>query len=170
MGIRIHVERTDGSASATRRRTLTVAAATVVAVVLVGGVSYAFWSATGSGNATVSAVTAQALTVGASSPVVADLYPGKPTESLAFVITNPNSYAVNVSSASFGTATSSDAVNCPIGNLAIASGPFALSVTVPAGGSANASIANAVQMKTTAGDGCQGKTFTIPITVTGTQQ
>jgi hypothetical protein len=101
---------------------------------------------------------------------VADLYPGKPTEALTFTISNPNPYAVGVTAATLGTASSSDAVNCPISNLTIAPGPYALSVTVPAGGTASASIAGFVQMKTTAGDGCQGKTFTFPLTLTGSQQ
>jgi hypothetical protein len=170
MSLRIRIERTDAPVSATRRRGWTLAATTVVAGVLVTGVSYAYWTATGSGSATVGSATAQALTVTSSSPVVADLYPGKAAQALTFVITNPNSYAVNITSASLGVSTSSDSVNCAISNLTLLSGPFTVNITVPAGGSANGSIAGFVTMKTTAVDGCQGKTFTFPLTLTGSQQ
>ena len=152
------------------RRGLALAVTTVVAGVLVTGVSQAYWSATGTGAATVDSTTAQALAVTASSPVVSDLYPGKPTQALTFVVSNPNPYAVNVSSVTLGTATSSDATNCPISNLTITPGPYSLSVNVPAGGTANASIPSFVQMKTTALDGCQGKRFTFGLTLTGSQQ
>ena len=156
-------------------RGLALAATTVVAVALVSGVSYAFWSATGTGAATISSTTAQALTVTASSPVVADLYPGKPLQALTFVISNPNPYSVAVTSAALGTVTSSDATNCPTSNLTWGSGPISLSVTVPAAsggtpGTATAAIPSFVQMKSTALDGCQGKTFTFPLTLSGTQQ
>jgi hypothetical protein len=170
MSLRIRIERTDVPRSATRRRTLTLAAATVVAGVLVTGVSYAFWTATGSGSATVSSATAAALTVTSSSPVVSDLYPGKPTQALTFVISNTNGYAVNVTSAALGTATSSDATNCPTTNLTITAGPYTLNLVAPANGSVNGSIAGFVQMKTTAGNLCQGVTFTFPLTISGTQQ
>lgn len=152
------------------RRAVTLAVTTVVAGVLVTGVSYAYWTATGTGSATVSSLTAQALTVAASSPVVSDLYPGKPTQALTFVITNPNPYAVDVTSATLGTATSSDATSCPMSNLTITPGPYSLNINVPSGGTATGSIAGFVQMKTTALDGCQGRTFTFPLTVTGSQQ
>jgi hypothetical protein len=171
MALRIKLERTEGAApSVRRRRGWTVAAATVVAGVLVTGVSYAFWTATGSGSATVASVTAQALSVTSSSPVVSDLYPGKATEALTFVITNPNPYAVNVTSAALGTATSSDATNCPTTNLTVLAGPYALNLVAPANGSVNGSIANFLQMKSTAGNLCQGITFTFPLTISGTQQ
>ena len=162
----------DQTAPATRRRLRgwTVAAATVVAGVLVSGVSYAYWTATGSGSASVTSVTAQPLGVVSSSPVVADLYPGKPMEALTFTIANPNSYGVKILTASLGTYTSSSESTCPAAtNLSVAVGPYTLNVTVPANSSLNVSIPAFVQMVTGAQDPCQGKTFSFPLTLTGNQ-
>lgn len=175
MALRIRIERTEVPRSASRRRGLTLTAATIVAGVLVTGVSYAFWSATGSGSATVGTLTAQTLTIAATSPVVSDMYPGKPKQALGFVVTNPNSYSVLLnSSPTIGTAASSDATNCPVNatNISVASGPYTMTGTllVPAGGSVTLSVAGYVQLASTAGDGCQGKTFTFPVSVTGQQQ
>jgi hypothetical protein len=170
MALRIQLVRSETQAAPRRRRRWTVAVATVVAGILVSGVSYAYWTATGSGSATVASVTAQGLSVTSSSPVVSDLYPGKPVQALTFVISNPNPYIVNVTSASLGTATSSDPTNCAMSNLTYSAGPFALNIDVPAGGSANGTIAGFLQMNSGALNGCQGKTFTFPLTLTGSQK
>ena len=175
--LRIRIERTNAPASATRRRSLTVVAATAVAVVLVGGVSYAFWTATGTGNATVASVTAQALTV--SNVAVADLYPGKPAQALTFTVTNSNPYAVGLSSTITLGAVTSGSGACAASNLTLSSGPYTIvspaSLVVPAkAGATNGTLSvttnNFVQLASGALDACQNVTFTIPVNVTGTQQ
>jgi hypothetical protein len=158
------------------KRTGTVVAATAVAGVLVTGAAYAYWTATGTGNATVGSLSAQPLAVAAVSTVVSDLYPGK-TDDVSFVVSNPNPYPVGLNGATVtGTPTSSSEAACPgATNLTIATGPFTLSGTVPAAtgsspGSLTVSIPALVTMKTSADNGCQGRTFSIPISVTGMQQ
>ena len=147
----------------------------VVAIAAVGvfstGVAYAYWSATGNGNAAVGSLSAQPLSVAAVSTVVSDLYPGK-TNDVSFVVSNPNPYPVALNGAtSTGSPTSSNEAACPgASNLTIATGPFTLSGTVPAAGSLTVSIPALVTMKTSADNNCQGRTFSIPITVTGMQQ
>jgi hypothetical protein len=158
------------------RRVWTVVSVTAGLGVLASGAAYAYWSATGSGSAAVGSVTAQPLTVAASSTVVVDLYPGK-TDTVSFAVNNPNPYPVSLSGASVnGAATSNNEALCPgATNLTVATGPFSLSGTVPAAsgstpGTLTVSIAGLVTMKTTADNNCQGRTFTVPLTVSGTQQ
>jgi hypothetical protein len=175
MAMRIRIERTATPASATRRRSLTVAAATGVAIVLLGGVSYAWWTAGGSGNATVGSLTAQPLTIAASSPAVSDMYPGKAKQALTFTVTNPNAYTVVLNaSPTIGAAVSSDATACAVNatNLTVTTGPYTMTgtLTVTAGATVSLSVASFVQLPGTAGDGCQGKTFTFPVSVSGQQQ
>jgi hypothetical protein len=153
-----------------------VVAATAVAGVLATGAAYAYWSATGSGNAAVGSLTAQPLSVAAVSTVVSDLYPGK-TDDVSFVVSNPNPYPVALNGATVsGAPTSSSEATCPgAANLTIATGPFVLTGTVPAAsgstpGTLTVSIPGLVTMKTSADNNCQGRTFSVPLTVTGMQQ
>ena len=158
------------------QRVWAVVAATAVAGVLATGAAYAYWTGSGSGNAAVGSFTAQPLAVAATSAVVFDLYPGK-TDSVSFVVSNPNPYPVALNGATVsGTPSSSSEAACPgAANLTIATGPFTLSGTVPAAsgstaGTLTASIPGLVTMKTSSDNSCQGRTFTIPISVTGMQQ
>src|SRR3954469_16280675 len=174
MSFRIRIERTEVPMGATRRRSLTVAAATVVAVVLVGGVSSAFWTATGSGNATASSVTASTLSV--SNVSVADMYPNKPMQSLTFTVSNPNPYAVQLNTGiTIGTVTTSSG-SCGAGNLTYAVGTVNIvspaSLIVPAKSGTNGTLSvttnNFFQLGSGALDACQGVTFTFPVSVSGT--
>ncbi|MDT7550431.1 MAG: hypothetical protein QOE84_2825 [Actinomycetota bacterium] len=173
MALRISIVRTKAAdAPNRRRRRWTVAAATVVAGVLLSGVSYAYWTATGGGTATVGSVTAVPL--GITPGALADLYPGKPVEAITFTVTNTNPYAVVLGSPTLGTVTSNSEGTCGgAANLTVTPGPYTFAgapVTVPASGSISVSINNFVQMKTTALDACQTKVFNFPFTLTGTQQ
>jgi hypothetical protein len=177
MAFRISIVRTERSDVPKRRRRWTVAAATVVAGVLVSGVSYAYWTATGAGNATIASVTAAALSV--NNVVVADMYPNKAVEGLTFTVSNTNPYAVSLSNTiTLGTVTTGNPA-CPVGNLAISAGPYTITGTgpfiVPAkvgatAGTLSVTTNSFVQLSGGALDACQGVTFTFPVTVTGTQQ
>jgi hypothetical protein len=142
----------------------------IVAVCLVtlGGIAAALWSATGSGSGRARATTAQSVTVNATTGA-ADLYPGFTGGDLFFTLTNPNLYGVTFSSMSAGTVTSSDPTNCPASNVTVGS---ATGLSLPVGGSATSgtlSIADVVSMASAAPNGCQGVTFDVAVTLTGTQ-
>ncbi|MBK5306260.1 MAG: hypothetical protein JJD92_06180 [Frankiaceae bacterium] len=168
-----------GLQSSTHRRAWTVAAASVVAAILVSGVSYAYWSSTASGTATIGSTTAQPLVVSSIATPLADLYPGK-TDDLGFTVKNDNAYPVRVTALTGVSVASSDSAACPVSNLTLSSaispipvGGYQLTpvVTVAGGGgTATGTLPGLVQMNTTAGDGCQGKTFTFTLTFSGTQQ
>ena len=151
-----------------RRRAVTVA-------LLIGalslGVAFATWTATGTGSGTAQAVTAtaSAITGRAGTP---DLYPGFTQGDVYFKVTNPNPYPVQFTSATFGSVTSSDPTNCPASNVTVAASASGLSINVPANDTTgtNASIADVVTMVSGAPNGCQGVSFTIGITLSGSQQ
>ncbi len=133
-----------------------------------GGIAVALWSANGDGSGQAKALTAQTLTVTAAT-ATADLYPGFSGGDVSFTITNPNPYPVSFASMTPGVITSSDPTNCPSTNISVlnASG---LGLLVGANATSGAqSIANVVSMAGSAPDGCQGVTFTIALTLTGSQ-
>ena len=142
--------------------------ATVGGLVATGGVAWGLWSSTGAGDATAAARSAVAITVNAATGA-ADLYPGFTGGDAYFTVSNTNPYPVTFTSVTAGTIVSSDPTGCPAGNVSVSSPP-SLSLLVAAGASAvAASLPDVVTMAGTAPDGCQGVTFTIPLTLTGAQ-
>jgi hypothetical protein len=140
----------------------------VVAALLGGTVAYALWSANGTGSGNAKALTAQTITVNASTGT-ADLYPGFTGGKVYFTLTNPNPYAVTMTNMTSGAITSSDPTNCPSSNVTVgnASG---LTLNAPANSTTGQlSISNVASMAVGAPDGCQGVTFTVALTLTGTQ-
>jgi hypothetical protein len=153
-----------------RRRGLILVVASVLAIVLAGGVAIALWSASGSGSGTTKAITAQTLTVTAAATPTADLFPGA-SGALQFTVTNPNPYPVSMTSISYGSVTSSDQANCPASNLTLAAGgALGTPISVPASSTSGAaSVPSAATLGVSAPNGCQGVTFTVAVTLTGTQ-
>jgi hypothetical protein len=162
----IHMHRSDSGRDNGRKKKAVVAGV-LIAALLGGTAAYALWTANGSGSGTAKAITAQSITVNASTGT-ADLYPGF-TGKVYFTLTNPNPYPVTFNTMTAGTVVSGDTTNCPSANVT-ASGASSLSLTV-AGNSTSAqlSIAGVVTMASTAPNGCQGVSFTVPLTLTGTQ-
>ena len=135
---------------------------------LIAGVAFAAWTADGTGSANARARTAAPITVTAVTGT-ADLYPGFTDGDLSFTLTNTNPYPVTFSAMTPGAITSSSPVACPSSNLTVdtASG---LSLPVAANAtSGTQSIADVVTLDSRAPDGCQGVTFTVAVTLTGSQ-
>lgn len=147
--------------------------ATTVALVtgaLFIGVAFASWTASGSGTGSAKAVSAVASTINSGTPT-ADLYPGQANGDLYISVTNPNPYAVSFTSATFGAVSSGDEANCPASNVTVDASASSLSINVPAGSTGTAAtIADVVSMSSGAPNGCQGVTFTIAVTLSGSQQ
>jgi hypothetical protein len=132
-------------------------------------VAFALWSANGVGTGSAKALTAQSLTVSAAT-ATADLYPGFTLGDVFFSVNNPNPYPVTITAMTPGTITSSSPTLCPATNITVGSAT-GLNIPVAANSTASGqSIANVVTMLSTAPDGCQGVTFTIGLTLTGSQQ
>jgi hypothetical protein len=136
--------------------------------VTAGGFAYATWSASGSGSGNAKALTAVAVTVTAATGA-ADLYPGFSDGDVHFTLTNTNPYPITFTGMTAGAITSSDPTNCPSSHVTV-DNATGLSIAVAAGGTNVArSIADVVNMASGAPDGCQGVTFTIALTLAGTQ-
>lgn len=142
-----------------------------VASLGLASVAYAYWNANASGTAATKAVTAQALTVQAVAAPVAELFPGL-LGGLQFTVTNPNPYGVSLTGWSLGTITSSDPTNCPVSNvsLPVSTGTLGTAVSVPAHGTSSAvTLPGVLQMITNAANGCQGVSFNVALSLSGTQ-
>lgn len=156
------------SASFTRKGL--VVSGIVATGLVASGIAYAAWSSTPTGSGRAGAVTAVVLTVDAASGT-ADLFPGTTQGDVYFTITNTNPYPVTFTSMTTAGAITNtvagDSTACPATNVTLA-GATGLSLTVAANStSPMLSIANVVSMNIAAPDGCQGKTFEIPMTLTG---
>jgi len=134
------------------------------------GTAAAFWSATGSGQGQARSISAVALTVTAATGA-ADLFPGFTGGDVFFTVNNSNPYPVTFTSYSGATIVSSDPANCPNTNVSVAgSGSVTPSLVVGANASGVAgSIPDIVSMAASAPDGCQGKSFTVTLTLSGSQ-
>ena len=135
-----------------------------------GGGAYAYFGATGSGAGQASVGTSVTLLVKAASPSVASLLPGG-SGAVYFTVFNPDATPVTFTAVSeAGPAVSSTPTGCPATNVTISAQlPLSLTgVSVPANRtSPTLSIATFLEMAGDAPTGCQGVTFTVPITLEG---
>ncbi|MEA2685901.1 MAG: hypothetical protein QOE93_1096 [Actinomycetota bacterium] len=153
-----------------RPRKALIASAVVTTFAIIGGIAFAAWTSTGAGSGRAASGTAVQLTVNASTGT-ADLFPGTTVGDVYFTITNTNPYPVTFTTMTLGSAITNtvagDATACPPTNVT-ATGATGLSLVAPASStSAMLSIPNVVSMASTAPDGCQTKTFEIPLTLSG---
>ena len=141
---------------------------TMVALVAVGLV-YAAWTTNGTGSGYAKAGTAQALsTVDVSASTTATLYPGGPAGDVTIRISNPNSYPVTVTGVTGSGAITADAGHASCTTTGVAfTDQTGLTIGVPAGGATTATLTGAASMSNASVNGCQGATFTIPVTLSG---
>ena len=142
---------------------------------IAGGVAYAVWTVTGSGTGGAAATVSQNLVVTAVTPTgaAAALYPGGPAGSVYLQIANPNPFAVTVTGVAWGTPTSNNPTSCANSNISIDAGaPSTVSISVPANATAGTaySIPGVLDLSHSAPNGCQGLSFSVPVTLTATQQ
>jgi hypothetical protein len=132
------------------------------------GMAAALWSSTGTGAGRAEARTAETVTVAAATGT-ADLYPGFADGDLYFTLANTNPYPITFTAADAGTVTSSNPTGCPA-SLVTVDDATGLSLDVDAADtSSTESIADVVSLSSTAPDACQGATFSIALTLTGSQ-
>jgi hypothetical protein len=154
-----------------RKRVL--AASALVLGVSIVGVAIAAWTTGGSGSGQASAGSASSMAISAGTPS-SSLFPGASAD-VAATVSNPNPYAVHVSSVSLGTITvDAGHSGCNTASLSVTSpqsnGGSGWDVPAKSGGvngSLNLDLANAISMDNTANDSCQGATFTVALTATG---
>ncbi|HKN56443.1 MAG TPA: hypothetical protein VJX66_28390 [Amycolatopsis sp.] len=154
----------------TLRRAVVVTAA--VTATLGGGIAVAAWTSSGSGTATAKAGTAAAPTTGTidgSAITTGLLYPGGPLGTVKLLVNNPNPYPVVVTRVAAGTGAptgSGGSGTCTQNGVAFNTQNPVSGNAVPANGNATITLTSSVNMSAASDDGCQGATFSIPVTVT----
>ncbi len=149
-----------------RRRIAAAAAVAALAVTAVGALAY--WRTSGSGSGSAATGTPQAVTVvafaGGDAPT-SSLQPGG-TADVILRLSNPNAYAVTLISVSGNGAITADSghTGCTTTGVTFTN-QSGLSITVP-NGSSLVHLPGAASMGTTSSSGCQGATFSIPVTLT----
>jgi P pilus assembly chaperone PapD len=139
---------------------------TALAVTTGAGVAYAAWVANGTGSAAVTATTAQSLSATTVSPSVA-LYPGA-TADAVIQITNPNSFPVHVATITAnGAITGSGGTGTCTTTGVTLTLPASVSVDVSANSTKSITLTGAFAMSNASDTGCQGATFTAPISISG---
>lgn len=140
----------------------------VVLALGVTGLVYAAWTASGTGNGYAKAATAQALTtVDVSASTSATLYPGADGDVL-IKIANPNPYPVRVTEVNGNGAITADSGHSGCTTTGVTFEDQAeQTIDVPANGETQATLAEAAHMSNASDNGCQGATFTIPVSLTG---
>jgi hypothetical protein len=152
----------------TRRRSFIVGAMTVLVLSAVGLV-YAAWTTNGSGSGYAKAGSSQALTtVDVSASTTATLYPGA-TGDVLLKINNPNSYPVKVTDVTGNgaiTVDSAHAAGCVTTGVTFVN-QTGKSIEITANTQTQVTLTGAAKMTNASDNGCQGATFTIPVTLTG---
>ena len=158
----------------TRKKALVLALA--VAAASIASLAFAAWLSSGTGSAYAKAGSAEVLsTVDVSASTTATLYPGATGDAL-IKISNPNPYPVRITSVSLnGTNTdiTPDAGHATCSPTGVSfSNRTGLTIDVPAksggvNGLVEATLTGAVSMANTSSTNCQGATFTIPVTFSG---
>jgi hypothetical protein len=135
----------------------------------VAGLVYAAWTSNGTGNGYAKAGTAQALTtVDVSASTTATLYPG--TDGNVLIrIKNPNPYPVRVTDVTGNGTITADAGHASCVTTGVSfTNQSGLTIDVAANnGETQSTLTNAAHMSNASDNGCQGATFTIPVTLSG---
>ncbi|HEX8741641.1 MAG TPA: hypothetical protein VF712_00770 [Thermoleophilaceae bacterium] len=146
---------------------------TMIALTVVGLV-YAAWTTNGTGSGYAKAGTAQALsTVDVSASTTATLYPGGPAGDVTIRISNPNTYPVTVTGVAGSGSITADAGHASCTTTGVSfTDQTGLSISVPAksggvNGETQTTLSGAASMSNASVNGCQGATFTIPVTLSG---
>ena len=150
---------------------LRLAVALVGATVLAAGAvtfgSWAVGSDPGAGYSRAKAATNLTLN-DVSASTVADLYPGG-TGNVLVSVTNPNPFAVTITSiAGAGAITSNAGAACDASTGVSFTNQTGLSLALGAGATQTFTLAGKAAMSNASATTCQGAIFTIPVTVTAT--
>lgn len=150
-----------------RKRGLISTGMAVIALAVVGLV-YAAWTASGGGQGYAKATSAQALsTVDVSASTTATLFPGANGDVL-IKVSNPNGYPIRVSGVAGAGPITADAGHPACTTTGVTyTDQTGLSIDVPAGGQTQATLAGTAHMSNASDNGCQGATFTVPVSLSG---
>lgn len=146
-----------------RNRKLAIVALSATAV-LGASAAFAAWTVGGGGTGTATATSSLNLTTSVATTTAA-LYPGITGASLYLTVNNPNPFAVAITSVNANGAATADAGHPGCVTTGVSYTTTAVTRTVPANGSLSFTVPS-VAMSNASDTGCQGATFTIPVTFT----
>ncbi len=145
-----------------RRRIVAVVIGTAGA--LAATAAFAAWTVGGGGTGTATATSASNLTTSVAT-TTAQLYPGITGANLYLKVNNPNPFPVAITSVNANGAAVPDAGHPACTTTGVSFTNTAVTQTVAANGQATFTAAG-VAMSNASDTGCQGATFTIPVTFT----
>jgi hypothetical protein len=144
-----------------------LSAVALIACALAAG-AYAYFASTGSGQASASTGSLQPVTVTAlaGATPASSLLPGG-TGDVVLRVNNPNSYAVTLTSVTGNGTITADAghPSCTTTGVSF-TGQTALNTTIAASSTTLVHLPGAASMSTASSNGCQGATFSIPVSIT----
>jgi hypothetical protein len=151
-----------------RRRFFTIVMPAAAVVAVTSGVAHALWLDGGSGSGSADAGNMLTVTVaafiGGDSPS-STLYPGG-TADVVLRVNNPNAFAVSVVSVTGSGTIAPDAghaAGCTTTGVTFANQTGVAIAVAP--GSSLVHLAGAATMSSSSSSGCQGATFSIPVTI-----
>ena len=150
-----------------RRRTLIVLSAAGLITGLSAGAAYAYFTTPGNGTGSAAVGSMQTVTIAATTATPGNpLLPGG-TGDVTLEVTNPNPFPVTLLTVTSSGTITADASHpdCTTTGVTFAS-PTALNKTVPASSTTTIDLKGAAAMGTSSSDGCQGATFSVPVTIT----
>jgi len=151
-----------------RRKTPFVIGAIVALVLGLGaGAAFAFFTTHGSGAGSGQTGTLQPVTVAASAGTASTpLLPGDSGD-VVLQVTNPNSLAVTLVTVSGNGTITADGSHGSCTTTGVAfTNQTGLNINIPANTTTPVDLAGAASMDTTSSNGCQGATFSIPVSIT----
>lgn len=145
----------------TKRGTLLVASL-ATALLVGGGVAFAYWTTTGSGTGSAAAGTSSAVVV-TQTNTVTGLYPGGPAQDINLNIANSNSAAQRLETVVVSVSSTSDA-GCTAADFTVTDAT--IGAEVPSGATnayAGSTSGASIKMKDTAGnqDACKNVTINL---------
>jgi len=141
--------------------------AVFMGVMAVAAVAFAAWTTNGSGAGYAKATSAQDLsTVDVSASTTAQLYPGG-TGDVLIKIHNPNPYPVRVTAIDGNGAITADGGHASCVTTGVTYTDQSGTFDVAANSDQQFTLTGAVSMSNASDNGCQGATFTIPVSLSG---
>ena len=134
-------------------------AATAVAVVATGGIAFAYWTSTGSGNgaATTGTSTPWQVVVTDTAPVTA-LTPGGPSDDYSVAVTNNSDGHQSLNGLAVVLDSTSNEANCPVAANYTASSVAFTAGDLAAGGSTTGTFTISMNNLATSQDPCKDVT------------
>ena len=154
-----------------RRRAVGFVVAVSIVVFGVAGGAYAYWRTTGSGGGSGKVGSAVTVTVNAATGTGV-LHPGASGPAY-FTLNNTNPFGATFNQVNAATVVSNDTAHCASSNVSITptSFPYTFSPAVTVSGnttSGTLSIPGLVTLSSASPNGCEGVTFNVTLTLSGT--